>query len=285
MALSFLDETDEDQAPYGDQPAQPAPVPAIRDPFDPSQFRDLFAAFEWQLATMRAEAETVRVMDQATDDDARAKAQDAAKVRLTVDAERKKAKAPYLEVGQAIDGFANPICRAAKDVEELLSEKRTAFQRETARKRREAEESARRAAEEARRKAEAEAAAKHAEAMAKARAEAAERDRIAAEAAATENKPAPPPEPVIVPPPEPVYIQPPAPVIVPPPSPDLKREWTFDVTNLSELLRDPELIEARAAELIKAVSPWVNAKVKAGCRSLPGVAIYQVETVKTRGRR
>lgn len=284
MALSFLD-TDEEQAPYGDHPAQPAPVPAIYDPFDVLQFRDLFSAFDRQIEMLRIQAEAVEVIDQATDSDARAKAQDVARVRLTVEAERKRAKEPYLKVGQAIDSFANPIVSGAKSIEDLLAQKRKAFLVEQDRIRREAEEQARRAAEAARHKAEAEARERAQVALAKAQAEAAERDRLAAEAAALENRPAPPPEPVIAPPPEPVYIPPPAPVVMPPPAADLKREWVAEVTNLTELLRHEPLIESRAAELLKAVTPWLNAQVKAGVRSLPGCAIYQTETVKTRGRK
>lgn len=61
--------------------------------------------------------------------------------------------------------------------------------------------------------------------------------------------------------------------------------WDWHIESLAAVLQNRDLIDARQQELTKAVTPWINAQVKAGARDILGVAIYQVEKVKTRVRR
>jgi hypothetical protein len=61
--------------------------------------------------------------------------------------------------------------------------------------------------------------------------------------------------------------------------------WDWHVEDLAAVLQNRALIEARKEALTAAAKPWINAQVKAGARDILGVAIYQVEKVKTRVRR
>lgn len=65
-------------------------------------------------------------------------------------------------------------------------------------------------------------------------------------------------------------------------SADLKKEWTFEILNIKAM--PDEAFAARYAELVKAMTPWVNAQVKAGIRNIQGVRIFEQATLKTRAK-
>lgn len=267
--LSFL--SNETQAPYGDPGGAEVDVDhavVVRDPFDPAPLSELFSRFEARIDDMRAQAAAVKVVDQDSHDTALTMIGEAKQVANKIEAERKRVKAPYFEMGKRIDGFANPLVGALRDIAAGLESAIRPWAIEQDRKRRAAEAEARRLAEEARRKAEAEARAK---------------SEAAAIEAAQNNLPPPPPEPIVMPPVPEVPTETRSRVETATASVDL--EWTADVVDLAVLLAVPDLVEAREKELLKAATPWVNAQVKAGRREIPGVSIYQTEKVKTRVRR
>lgn len=65
-------------------------------------------------------------------------------------------------------------------------------------------------------------------------------------------------------------------------SADLKKEWTFEILNIKAM--PDEAFATRYAELVKAMTPWVNAQVKAGIRNIQGVRIFEQTTLKTRAK-
>ncbi len=245
-----------------------APPPAARDPFDPAPLAELFDKFRGQIDAMRAQAATVQVVDQASHDVALTMIGEAKQVAGKIEKKRKEVKEPYLQMGKAIDGFANPLVGALKDIAGKLEAAIRPWIIEQDRKRREAEAEARRAAEEARRKAEA---------------EAAEKARQAAAEAEAKHEPPPPPEPVVIPAVPDVPAETRSKVETATASVDLV--WDWHIEDLFAALQNQALVDARQKELTKAIAPWINAQVKAGAREIPGVAIYQTEKVKTRVRR
>jgi len=64
---------------------------------------------------------------------------------------------------------------------------------------------------------------------------------------------------------------------------DLKKDWAWDIESFSAI--PPEAFEARKKEVTKALAPWLNAQVKAGIRTIPGVKVYEKTTLQTRARR
>ena len=260
--LSFLHT--EEQARYG----EPAPPPVTRDPFDVAHLGELFERFKAQIDAMRAQAAAVQVTDQESHDAALAMIGEAKQIAKRIETKRVEVKAPYFNVCKAIDGFAGPLVQSVKEIAGALEDKIRPWIIEQDRKRRQAEAEARRAAEEARRKAEA---------------EAAERARQAAAQAADKGEPPPPPEPVIVLSVPDVPTETKSRVETATASVDVV--WDYHIEDLAELLSYGPAVMAREAEIVRAMTPWINAQIKAGVRQIPGVAIYQVEKVKTRVRR
>jgi len=262
--LSFLHTEAEEQTPYG----EPAPPPATRGPFDVAHLGELFDRFQGQIDAMRAQAAAVQVTDQESHDTALTMIGEAKLMAKKIETKRVEVKAPYLNVCKAIDGFAGPLVQAIKGIVNTLESGIRPFIIEQDRRRRQAEQEARQAAEEARRRAEA---------------EAAEKARQAAAEAAERNEPPPPPEPVVMPAVPEVPTETRSRVETATASVDVV--WDWHIESLHDLLDFTPAVDARHNELVKAMTPWINAQVKAGVRRIPGVAIYQTERVKTRVRR
>lgn len=60
----------------------------------------------------------------------------------------------------------------------------------------------------------------------------------------------------------------------------LKVEWSWKVEDFRKL--PDECLNERMEQIIKAISPWINAQIKAGIRHIPGVKVYEEAKVKTR---
>ncbi len=60
----------------------------------------------------------------------------------------------------------------------------------------------------------------------------------------------------------------------------LKSEWVWDITDFKKL--PAEAFEARKKEVTKALTPYLNAQVKAGIRKIAGVNVYEEQKVVSR---
>ncbi len=60
----------------------------------------------------------------------------------------------------------------------------------------------------------------------------------------------------------------------------LKSEWVWEITDFRALPK--EAFEARKKEITKALTPYLNAQVKAGIRKIAGVNVYEEQTVVSR---
>lgn len=239
----------------------------------------LFGNFQQAIARMRAEADAVTVTDDTSHANAVEMVAQAKQVAARIEATRRQAKAPYLEAGRAIDGFANPLVDAVKDIESGLIKKATPYLIE---KKRQEDEARRQAEAEARRQRE------QAEAEARTRAEEQRKALEAAEAALAKAEHREPEPVTVVVDPVAVIAQPP---IVPARTEiktdsgtaRLKTVTKFEVIDIQGL--PVECFTARAADIIKAVSPWINAQIKAGRKDIPGVRVWEESEMKTTTRR
>lgn len=215
-----------------------------------------FDEFEPIMAEIQEKADAHEVVDDASSGQCAEMATQARKVMNEIEKKRKSVLAPY----QAVTGAVNSCCKSIKDrllsVQRLLEGKNQPYLIEQERQRREAEEAARKEAERQRREAEA-----------------------ARKAAEKKNEPAP------------EVVEPVAVAVAPPAETKLKSEhgtqgvvteWVWEILDLQAL--PSPCFQSRAKQIEGAVTPWINAQVKAGVREIPGVRVFQKQVVKTRAR-
>lgn len=256
-------------------------VPQIIDPMDPAPLVNGFKQFEAKIAEMFNEADDHEVTDDASNSQAVEMIGQAKKLSSAIEAKRKEVTDPYLRVKQTVDGHVKIVRDRLSGIVITLERKIGPYLQKKENERREAERKAeeerRRLQEEADRKAREEAARLAAEAKARAAAEGADKktQEEAAKQAALQAEPAP--------------------VVVVETVPDetktktssatagLKKEWTWELEDIRSLPDD--IIEQRWNEIVKAVAPAINPRVKAGVRNIPGVKIFQQAKINTRVRR
>jgi hypothetical protein len=250
-----------------------------------SETGDLIAALSSETGDLIAAIEArAAILAQVQDADAYAAADalvgECAKLAKAIEAERKRLKAPIIELGRALDDAAGEAIAPLAAIKAELGRKLLAYEQA---------ENARRA-EEARRVAEARAAAE-----AKARAEQAEADRIRREAEARRieaemAQEQMPPSADIAPWDEPAPLpEVPAPaVIVPeyvaPAAPLLKSASVVKKTTRKVEIHDP----AQVPREIAGVPLWIIdqkavEKLAKGGVQIPGVRIVEVETIAAKG--
>lgn len=261
------------------------------------------AEVERQVAEARAQAEALKITDQATADQAAALLRQIAARRKAAETERKELKAPILEAGRGIDRKFSEAMAPFDAADEIVRGELGRYEAEQERIRREEEERLRREREERERKAreererqEAEARAKREEAereereaaeLAKAEAEEADREeaeRLAAEARrkAEEAKTA---EAAIQGLPD--VKLPDAVVPAAPKSEGVtsQKRWEFEVADLGALpthLPDGEaLIEVRSGALRRYMHAYI--KEHGVPPEIPGVEFKQVSSLAVRG--
>lgn len=228
------------------------PALAVSDPFDPAPLRDLFDRFDSSIGQMEAEAAAVKVTDDASHTNAVEMVGEAKALAKAVTDKHGEAKAPYLRVAQALDGFKKPLVDRLAAIQRTLENAMREYMVEQQRKRQEAERKAREEA--ARIQADMEAEAK----------------------AAGMDKPPP----VVVP-----VVEPETRTKTESATAGLKREWTWDreMVNVKEL--PDEVIAQRYEAIVAAIAPAINARIKAGARKIPGVRVYEEAKVDIRMRR
>lgn len=256
-------------------------TPEVVDPMDPTPLVKGFDSFTKKIGTMAAEADKHQVTDDASNAQAVEMIGQVKKLSNAIEKKRKQVTEPYHFVKKTIDGHCKPIKDSLLSIQRGLESKIRPYlnkkeqerreaerkaQEEAARVQRELKEKARqeaeKAAEEARKKAEAEGLAEE------------EVEREARKAAAQVEE---------------------APVIVAESVPEetktktdsgtaaLKKEWVWELEDFTEL--PEEIIKSRWEYIVKAIAPAINARVKAGIRTIPGVKIFKQATVKTSVRR
>jgi len=247
---------------------------------DPAQLIALLAKYEDQIDTMAMTIRGIEVIDDTTCHTATLYTTQAKKLRQTVDAEHKRLKEPYLNVTRELDGFRKRISDRIQDIEDMVNGKIRPYLQQKENERREAERKAREEA--ARLQAELDARAR-AEAMrladeARQKALAEKKSKAEAEAAAKAAEVMAEPAPIIV-----VAIEKETKAVTESGTAKLKEEWTWAITNFKDL--PDAAFDFRKDEVTKALSPWINAQVKAGIRNIPGVKIFKQTIINTRTRR
>lgn len=249
-----------------------------RNPFDPAPLLDLFKRFHSEIDIMANKSMGLMVKDDASLQAATTYTTQAKSLTQAIEKKRVELKAPYLEIVKVLDGETSGLKARLNKIQAHINDKIQPYLTKKENDRREAE---RKALEEAAKvQAELDAIA------ARERAEAAEAARKAAEAAGLSKKQAEAQAQAAA-----AMVEP-APVVVAQGVPEetkvqtesgtakLKEDWSFEITDIKAL--PDAAFEARKAEVVKALSPWVNNQVKAGARNIPGVKIFKVAKVATR---
>lgn len=236
--------------------------PAVRDPLDPASVQDLFVAFQKEIDRLADMATAHEVTDDASHRQAVEMIGQLKGIYSKIDNKRKDSKEPYLRMGQAIDGFCRPLTAAIVGATADLELKVRPYMLELDRKRREEQS-----------KRDAEAKRLNDEAAAQAKAE--------AQARVIQGEPEPPPSAI------PRYVSQQLPSVTQTKtnagSAKLKTEWVGTLTDIRSL--PDKCLQARFAEIEKAVRPWINAQIKAGSRSISGVKVEEVAKVDVRAKR
>jgi len=255
--------------------------PAKRDPFDPTQVKELFDKFHGEIDTIQNRAIDVVVDSDQSYADAQEMLGTAKKLASAIDKKRKELKEPYLAFTRVLDGEANGLSSRLNQIANgIETGKLLPYARMKEAQRQEAE-----------RKARQEAAARQAELDRLARVES---DRLAAEARAKaeeDGKSAAQAEAAAQ---QAAAMAEPAPMVVP----DIPREtkvttdnatskieydWDWSLVDI-RLLPD-DILQDRLDQIIAAIRPAISARIKAGLRNISGINIYRVEKLKTRTRR
>jgi len=261
---------------------QEGALPVKKDPFDPKPLTELFAKFVDQISEMDTKAQLHEVTDEITCKEANEMTNQAAKLVIVIEKKRKQIKEPYLKVTSALDSFASGLKKGLLSIQECLKQEMLPYTLELDRKRKE---------DEAKLAAESKAAQDKLDAEAKK-----ERDRIADNArqqaidegefeeAVIEQRAE-----------EAISMVDKAPVVVTQTSAipsrietesgtaKLKTEWDWKITDFKALPAD--LFEDRKDEIIKAIAPWINARMKIGMRNISGVEFFETTKLKTSTRR
>ena len=286
--VNFLGETE----PVGvlidafnlDDSQEPEPIedriPAKRDPFDPGPLLYLFKKYHSEIDKMANLSMGLMVTDDQSLELATTFTTQAKALAQAVEKKRVEVKAPYLEVVKVLDGETKGLKDRLAQIQGHINQKITPYlqKKEAERKEKErlaAEEAARiqgdldKKAEEDRQRA-ADEARKAAEAAGMSKQEAEQEAQLAA--AMVEDAP------VVV-----GQVIEETAVKTETGTAKLQESWMFEITDIRGMPN--EAFEARKAEVIKALSPWVNNQVKAGIRNIPGVKIFKTAKVQTRTSR
>ena len=255
-------------------------LPMKRDPFDPEHLVKLLAKYEGEIAKMEATALAHEVKDDDSNELAVTYTTQAKALRNKIDKKHKEAKAPYLVVTNALDGFRKRLSDRIQGIEIALNNKIRPYLQKKEKERQETEKKAReeaariQAIEDAKAKAEADRLAD--EARQKALAENKSKDE--AEAAAVVAAAMAEAAPVVV-----AEAQQETKTVTETGTAALKKEWTWSIIDFKALPHAAFL--ARSEEVTKALAPYFNAQVKAGIRNIPGIKIFEQAVISTRTRR
>jgi len=257
---------------------EPQNMPAVRDPFDPAPLLALFDRYQGQIDGMIATAHSLKVVDDATADQAAEYTTRAKKLAHTLDKKRQEEKAPYLAVTSVLDKRVKSLIDSLAGVQGIINGKLQPYFQEKERVRIEAQRKADAEARALQAKLDAEEAEKRRQASEKARLDALIAGAQVAEAEAAARAAA-------------AMVEP-TPVVVARVVADetktttdngtvgLKEKWAFEILNFREL--PDECMAARYEEIKKAVSPWIRSQIAAGIYNIPGVKTFKQAVVKTR---
>lgn len=268
-------------AAINDDSKKQSAVPVVIDPMDPTPLIKGFKSFEAQIDSMVKEATDHQVSDDDSNSQAVEMIGQAKKLSSAIESKRKDVTEPYLRVKSTVDAHVKAVRdRLGQIVMALENKIRPFLQQKEAERReaqRKADEEARRIQDEANRKAREEAERLAEEARKKAEAEGA--DKKAQEEAAMQAASVVEPVPVFVA----ASVLAETKTKTESGTASLKKEWTWELEDV-RLLPD-DIIKARWDEIVKAIAPAINPRIKAGIRSINGVRIFEQATVKTRSRR
>jgi len=250
---------------------------AKRDPFDPAPIIKTLAQYNGEIDKMVDSAMTLIVKDDQSLELATTYTTQAKALASTIKKTKDEKKRPYLTVCQALDQFTKQVIDRLDNLQAGINKKITPYLQKKEAERREKERLA--AVEAAKIQAEMDA---KAEAERTAAAEAARQSAIdagltkrEADAEAIAAAAMVEAAPVVV-----AQTTEETKVLTETGSAKLDERWVFDVVNFKEIPDD--IYESRRIEIIKAMTPIVNAKIKAGMRNIPGLKIYKEVQIKTR---
>jgi len=253
-------------------------LPAKRDPFDPAPIIKTLAQYNGEIDKMVDSAMALIVkddnsLDLATTYTTQAKAL-ASTIKKTKDAEKR----PYLTVCQALDQFTKQIIDRLDNLQAGINKKIQPYLQKKDAERREAERKAAEEAAKIQRELEEQAAAERQRAADEAKAAALAAGMSKAEASKEGESAAALVEdaPMVVSNAVPTETS----VKTETGSAKLDEKWVFQVINFKEIPDD--IYEARKDEITKAMTPIINAKIKAGMRCIPGLKIFKEVKIQTR---
>lgn len=278
------------------------------DPFDPAPLIKKFDEFRGMITGMVEKANAHSVTDDLTNQIAVTMTTQAKKLAKAIEDKRVELKAPYLQVTSILDGETKTLKDGLANVQTILNGKITPYLQRKERERQAAERKAREEAERIQRELEAAARKKaEEEARIKYEAEKAERERLVAERqkamdakqvemdriraieeekrlqeesarqAEIEARKAAAMVPEVV-----TSVPDEIKTVTTSGSADLKKEWAWEIQDFKSL--PDEAFQARAKEIIAALTPYLNAQIKAGIRNIPGVRVFEKATLKTRAK-
>lgn len=218
------------------------------DPLDPTPVVALFDLYHSQIDKMKEQSCYIVVVDETTNQTAVEMTTQIRGLVNKLEKERKKVKEPYLNVTSLLDEKVKGLKNRLDDIQRDLNKKIMSFMMDERRKAQEIE----RANEEARVRAQA---------------------VIDAQARETGELPLQ----VVVPERKPVMA------VTDSGKAALKTKKDWRVVNFRTL--PEELFVERAADIIKTIAPWINAQMKAGITSIPGIEFFETTELKTTVKR
>ena len=255
------------------------------DPMNPERVISLFDRFHGEIDRMAGDAGQVTVRDPQENERALSLSLQVKALIDRLEKKRQEVKEPYLKVTRVLDSEVKALRDRLSSIKVGIDGKIQSWMREEQRKsdeeRRQLEEQRRReqAKIDAERRKAAEAAAAEARRQADEKSkrqgiEAAEE----AEAAARQKAEAEAPQVQIV-----LPEMTSAAAVVESGSAKLKTKTVWKITDFRKLPQ--QCLDARGPMIEKAIAPWINAQMKAGSVSIPGVEFYEKQILETRNRR
>jgi len=250
---------------------------AKRDPFDPAPLIDLFKKYHSEIDKMANQAMGLIITDDASLKLAVEMTTQAKALFQQIDKQRIKEKAPYKNIVDVLDGETGGLKKRTAQIEVHLNGKIQPYLQKKDAERREKERLAAVEAARIQKELDDKAAAERQKASDDAKAAALAEGMDEREAALLAHNAALLVEdaPVVV-----AQVVEETTVKTETGSAKLQESWTFEIIDIRGMPN--EAFENRKAEVIKALSPWVNNQVKAGARNIPGVKIFKAAKVQTR---
>lgn len=218
------------------------------DPLDPAPVVALFDLYHSQIDEMKEMAQQVTVSDEPSNKAAVEMTTQIKGLVNKLEKERKKVKEPYLNVTSLLDNKVKDLRNRLDDIQKNLNKKIMDFMIEEQRKAQEVE----RVNEKAR-----------ARAQAVIDAQARETGELPLQVVMPEVKPVT------------AFTDSGKAAL------KTKKDWrVIDFRVLPE-----ELFVDRATDIIKAIAPWINAQMKAGITSIPGIDFFETTELKTTVKR